>query len=73
MSSAILIHKKGRGPTKREIKQAVIQRLLDVEYAPGTRFHKANSDVWETKRQMLVLRAEWNNITLEELIAGLPE
>ncbi|MBU2068044.1 MAG: hypothetical protein ABII95_00530 [Patescibacteria group bacterium] len=73
MSLAILNHKEGQRPTKNEIKQAIIQRFLDVEYAPGTKFHKEDPNAWDRERQMLVLRLGWNNMTLEELVAGLPE
>ena len=69
----ILEHKPGVGPTKNEIKQAVIQRLLDIEYAPRSRFHEEDPDSWDTERQMLVLRCGWNNMSLEELIELLPE
>jgi len=73
MSSCIISHQEGRGPTKMEIKQAIIQRLLDMKYAPGTKFHKEDPDVWDTERQMLVLRVGWNSMSLEELVASLPE
>lgn len=73
MSSAILSHQGGVGPTKTEIKQAIIQRLLDIEYAPGTEFHREDPDAWDRERQTLVLRVGWNNMTLEELVASLPE
>jgi len=69
----ILEHKSRIGPTKSEIKQVVIQRLLDIEYGPGSRFHKEDPDTWDSERQMLVLRCGWNTMSLKELIDLLPE
>ena len=60
-------------PTKTEIKQAIIQRLLDIEYCPGSDFQKEDPDTWDVERQMLVLRCGWNNMSCEDLLAGLNE
>jgi len=69
----ILRHRDGIPPTKSEIKQAIIQRLLDIEYCPGTNFQKEEPEAWERERQMLVLRCEWNKISCEELLKSLAD
>jgi len=72
-TGAILDHKPKQAPNREEIRQAIIQRLLDIEYPPGTKFHKEDSDTWDIERQSLVLKVGWNNMSLEELVAGLQE
>ena len=68
---AIMEHKPGIPPTKEEIKQAIIQRLLDIEYPPGSNFHKEDPDKWDIERQMLVIRVGWNRMSAIELLNGL--
>jgi len=50
----ILRHRDGIPPTKSEIKQAIIQRLLDIEYCPGTNFQKEAPESWERELQLRV-------------------
>ena len=73
MAETILYHTPRVPPTKSEIKQVIIQRLLDIEYPPDSRFHREDPDGWDTERQMLVLRASWNTMTLEDLAKGLKD
>lgn len=68
-----MCHRAGVAPTKSEIKQIIIQRLLDIEYAPEGSFYEHDREAWDTERQMLVLRCGWNAISAEELLASLRE
>ena len=73
VSQVVLLHRDGIAPTKQEIKQAIIQRLLDIEYAPGDDFWKDDRETWDTERQFLVLRCGWNKMSAQQLLASLSE
>lgn len=66
-----MCHRAGVPPTKSEIKQIIIQRLLDIEYAPEGRFYEEDQETWDRERQMLVLRCGWNAMSTEELLSSL--
>jgi len=70
-SQVILSHKAGVPPTKEEIRQVIIQRLLDIEYAPSGGYYKNDRDGWDIDRQMLVMLAGWNNMSAEELLSKI--
>ena len=73
ISHVVLQHRDGIAPTKKEIKQAIIQRLLDIYYAPFGEFYEKDRETWDRERQILVLRCEWNKMTVEELLSSLSE
>ena len=73
VSHIVLLHRVGVAPTKQEIKQAIIQRLLDIEYAPGGDFWKYDRETWDMERQTLVLRCGWKKMNAQKLLASLSE
>lgn len=66
--------------TKSKVKQYIIQAILDEECPKPSPFplfpmadHLEALDRCDVERQALVLRCGWNNMTAEQLLAGLSE
>ena len=73
MMKPILEHRPNIAPTQSEIKQVIIQRLLDIEYPPCGGFYENDRDKWDTERQLLVLRMDWNTKSAITLLLMMEE
>ena len=58
---------------KSDVKQFIIQGLLEEECPHKGSFYEQCRDEWDVERQALVLRCGWNKMTAEQLLAQLPE